>query len=179
MFAIYVDGTAAANRVGTFSPPAGSTWGISTVDLTTAIGPGQHTIYIGPSATFSNNAFIDWFELHNTGTAPPPTDTDGDGVPDSSDNCRTVANPDQADSDGDGVGDACAAQTSPQPNFVFILADDMRYDDLAYMPKTNTLVLVLKNKAIPEDAGDVKRAVGGHLDHDPEHLVDLVTLLGA
>jgi N-acetylglucosamine-6-sulfatase len=33
-----------------------------------------------------------------------------------------------------------AAQTSPQPNFVFILADDMRYDDLAYMPKTTTLL---------------------------------------
>ena len=33
-----------------------------------------------------------------------------------------------------------AAQTSPQPNFVFILADDMRYDDLAYMPKTRTLL---------------------------------------
>jgi N-acetylglucosamine-6-sulfatase len=33
-----------------------------------------------------------------------------------------------------------AAQTSSQPNFVFILADDMRYDDLAYMPKTRTLL---------------------------------------
>jgi N-acetylglucosamine-6-sulfatase len=30
-----------------------------------------------------------------------------------------------------------AAQTSPKPNFVFILADDMRYDDLMYMPKTS------------------------------------------
>jgi N-acetylglucosamine-6-sulfatase len=29
-----------------------------------------------------------------------------------------------------------ADQTSPQPNIVFILADDMRYDDLRYMPKT-------------------------------------------
>jgi N-acetylglucosamine-6-sulfatase len=29
-----------------------------------------------------------------------------------------------------------AAQTSSQPNIVFIIADDMRYDDLAYMPKT-------------------------------------------
>jgi N-acetylglucosamine-6-sulfatase len=137
VFAIYVDGTAAANKVGTFSPPAGSAWGTRTVNLSTAIGPGPHTIYIGPNATFSNRAFIDWFELHNTA---PPTDTDGDGVADTSDNCRTVANPDQADSDGDGVGDACAAQTSPQPNFVFILADDMRYDDLAYMPKTTTLL---------------------------------------
>jgi N-acetylglucosamine-6-sulfatase len=33
-----------------------------------------------------------------------------------------------------------AAQTSPPPNFVFILADDMRYDELAYMPKTSNLL---------------------------------------
>jgi arylsulfatase A-like enzyme len=33
-----------------------------------------------------------------------------------------------------------AAQTSPRPNFVFILADDMRYDELAYMPKTTNLL---------------------------------------
>jgi hypothetical protein len=35
------------------------------------------------------------------------TDTDGDGVPDSQDNCTLVKNPDQKDSDGDGYGDAC------------------------------------------------------------------------
>jgi hypothetical protein len=34
-------------------------------------------------------------------------DTDGDLVPDVSDNCPTVFNPDQKDSDGDGLGDAC------------------------------------------------------------------------
>jgi large repetitive protein len=34
-------------------------------------------------------------------------DRDGDGVPDDSDNCTTVANPDQADADGDEIGDAC------------------------------------------------------------------------
>jgi len=36
-------------------------------------------------------------------------DTDGDGIPDSEDNCIDEPNPDQADSDGDGVGDLCDA----------------------------------------------------------------------
>jgi hypothetical protein len=34
-------------------------------------------------------------------------DTDGDGVPDSQDNCPEVYNPDQKDTDGDGIGDVC------------------------------------------------------------------------
>jgi hypothetical protein len=34
-------------------------------------------------------------------------DSDGDGVPNSSDNCPNVPNPDQHDEDGDGVGDVC------------------------------------------------------------------------
>ncbi len=34
-------------------------------------------------------------------------DADGDGVPDSSDNCPTVANAGQQDQDGDGKGDVC------------------------------------------------------------------------
>ena len=43
-------------------------------------------------------------------------DTDGDGVPDSTDNCPNTPNPTQADADGDGVGDACdACPTQPGP----------------------------------------------------------------
>ena len=44
------------------------------------------------------------------GTEPgacPVDDSDGDGIPDGSDNCVFTYNPDQADSDGDGVGEAC------------------------------------------------------------------------
>src|SRR5262249_42327742 len=38
--------------------------------------------------------------------APNP-DSDGDGVPNSIDNCPTVANPFQENADGDAFGDAC------------------------------------------------------------------------
>jgi hypothetical protein len=38
---------------------------------------------------------------------PPQQDSDGDGIPDQSDNCPYTYNPDQADSDGDGLGDVC------------------------------------------------------------------------
>jgi hypothetical protein len=36
-------------------------------------------------------------------------DTDGDGIPDNTDNCPTTPNADQLDTDGDGIGDACDA----------------------------------------------------------------------
>jgi N-acetylglucosamine-6-sulfatase len=35
---------------------------------------------------------------------------------------------------------AASAQVTRKPNIVFILADDMRYDDLKYMPKTRSLL---------------------------------------
>lgn len=41
--------------------------------------------------------------------ASKETDADGDGVPDSQDNCLAVANKTQLDSDGDGYGNACDA----------------------------------------------------------------------
>ena len=38
---------------------------------------------------------------------PADDDGDGDGIPDASDNCPTVFNPDQVDADGDAFGAAC------------------------------------------------------------------------
>ncbi|MEO8445827.1 MAG: thrombospondin type 3 repeat-containing protein [Gammaproteobacteria bacterium] len=66
--------------------------------------------YLPHSASEGSNLW------HSTGvrlvsnlTPPPPLDTDGDGVPDASDNCTLVANPDQFDGDGDGYGNLCDA----------------------------------------------------------------------
>ncbi|MDX6651331.1 MAG: type transport system ATP-binding protein [Solirubrobacterales bacterium] len=46
----------------------------------------------------------------------PITDGDGDGWPDSIDNCPSTANADQIDSDGDGVGNACDSQDDDSDN---------------------------------------------------------------
>jgi hypothetical protein len=39
--------------------------------------------------------------------ANTPPDFDGDGVPDTNDNCPTTSNADQVNLDGDGLGNAC------------------------------------------------------------------------
>ena len=50
-------------------------------------------------------AGITW--LYGAAPEPPPPDPDGDGINNPSDNCPTVANPDQLDTDHDGIGNLC------------------------------------------------------------------------
>jgi hypothetical protein len=47
------------------------------------------------------------FVCQASGGGTGTLDADGDGMPDATDNCPTVSNPDQRDSDADGAGDAC------------------------------------------------------------------------
>jgi len=88
-----------------------------------AIDPAKGTVVGRGVADASGNASLDLGDnppknvivraAASEGTADQvattEVDTDGDGVPDSRDNCSTVKNPDQRDTDTDGYGDACDA----------------------------------------------------------------------
>lgn len=61
-----------------------------------------------------------------------PTDTDGDGVADVHDNCKTTVNPDQKDADHDAKGDACDEQFDPFEQKVSLSDDDSHKLDLGF-----------------------------------------------
>src|SRR6476469_1897621 len=56
-----------------------------------------------------SNARLTFDSTGSFKTAPQASDadSDGDGIPDSQDNCPSIPNPSQHDTDGDGIGDAC------------------------------------------------------------------------
>jgi Tol biopolymer transport system component len=76
-------------------------------------------------------------------------DSDGDGIPDATDNCPSVNNPNQTDTDGDGIGDACDPLT-------------YRFDGF-FAPVDNPPTL---NVATPGSAIPVKFSLGGYQGSD-------------
>jgi hypothetical protein len=77
---------------------------VYTFDVNLPAGENQIDISAANTGT-GRNAFLDLVSFPSSGSSDP--DTDGDGVPDSSDICPAVPNPLQRDGDGDGVGDEC------------------------------------------------------------------------
>jgi hypothetical protein len=65
----------------------------------------QFVADVDPMDMTETNALNNTNENHVSVISNP--DVDGDTVPNSSDNCPWVDNPDQTDTDGDGLGDAC------------------------------------------------------------------------
>jgi hypothetical protein len=71
-------------------------------------------------------------------TRPPAPDADGDGIPDASDNCPSVANPGQKDLNGEGIGDVCDSDRDGdgRPNSTDYAPDDPTTQDPQWCPAT-------------------------------------------
>jgi len=79
-------------------------------------------------------------------------DSDSDGIPDGSDNCPTVYNPDQVDTDDDGIGDVCdpdEEQESAKADFngdgvsdLFHITPDGQTVDIWYGNPDNTFYVL-------------------------------------
>jgi len=134
------DGTVWAWGINNFGQLGNGVWGIEMTPVQVMEGPGdppfdqviaiaagcEHTVARRSDGSVWVWGNGDYGQVGNGQHAPPPvqvvypfqvippvfTDTDGDGVPDSSDNCPSVPNPDQADANGNGIGDACEAPSS-------------------------------------------------------------------
>ena len=74
-------------------------------------GSGSPFVWFGGPNNLNPSISTEWDTSltndGNNGGGPAPTDSDNDGIPDSSDNCPNNPNANQSDSDGDGIGDAC------------------------------------------------------------------------
>ena len=87
-------GTVATNSAGTASFSYVSNGAVGTDLITASFKDATNSIRTSPA-------------VQAIWKRPAELDTDGDGIPDSTDNCPTIPNPDQTDTDGDGRGDAC------------------------------------------------------------------------
>jgi len=88
---------------------------LNKIDLTE---PGAEEELVDFLAAYENllrieaNLYMSFYNLlnmkyENNPCGAAPLDTDGDGVPDASDNCPNIDNPGQENFDGDQYGDAC------------------------------------------------------------------------
>ncbi len=113
--------------------------------LESALGKCRGEVGYHPQADIDGSGCVDAQDRFHLFEA----DQDGDGVPDTADNCPYVFNPDQTDTDGDGVGDACESR----------VVGDLDNDGDVDLDDLNTLLAARNTAATgPNDPRD--------LDHD-------------
>jgi hypothetical protein len=95
----------APSYASTYKGPMGPLYGRLPMEVLNvpSLEEGSYTFFFRAESVPSGLSLSDHVDVE---VAVLP-DADGDGVPDSVDNCPVTPNPDQADSDADGVGDAC------------------------------------------------------------------------
>jgi bacillopeptidase F len=83
--------------------------GASMAEIELALSDGAIDLGTAGPDNKSGSGMVDVVGAYTllSGSNPPPSDTDQDGVADNVDNCPNDANPGQEDADGDGIGDAC------------------------------------------------------------------------
>ena len=101
VFGVKIEGTAVDN-IDLFTLAGGMNRAY-TVTRTVTVTDGKLSIGLTPTA---NNTEINGIEIKPT-VVTTTIDTDKDGIPDTTDNCPTMANADQKDADKDGMGDVC------------------------------------------------------------------------
>jgi hypothetical protein len=161
---MFVDGSPAG------APKEISSTSVQAYTFDLNVSAGTHTIGVnGDNVATGRNLFVDRL-LFPDGGGSQPTDTDGDGVADSTDNCPAVANPNQADADGDGVGDACGAPPPPDTDGDGVLD---AYDLCPTQPgpaSNNGCPLEAGTPAILVGAGDISS--GGSRDDQTGDLIE-------